>query len=325
MEEYIYAVTRVHYHEQRLLSQKDIDQLISAKNADEAFRLLRDKSWGYADTPHDNADLLIASETSKTWRLIDELLGDLSPFNVFRYASDFHNLKAAIKLNYSGVDDRDYERFFLTNGTVEPDRIVKAAKEHDFSLLPPLMAESGKLGYEALAHTGNGQNCDIIIDRASLAAVGAAGKSSESDLLRRYAELTVDSANIKAAVRCALMKKSSGFTEMVVAPYGTLDTAGLVRAAMGGEEEIYGYLSKTTYSDAVTALKNSMAEFERWCDNQLIEMIRPQKSNFFGIEPLAAYILARENEIKMVRLILSVKLNNLSSAILHERLRETYV
>ena len=41
--------------------------------------------------------------------------------------------------------------------------------------------------------------------------------------------------------------------------------------------------------------------------------------------PLAAYILARENEIKSVRIILSGKINNLSDDSLRERVREMYV
>ena len=45
----------------------------------------------------------------------------------------------------------------------------------------------------------------------------------------------------------------------------------------------------------------------------------------FGISPLIAYILARETEIKAVRIILSGKHNNLPQETIRERLREMYV
>ena len=135
----------------------------------------------------------------------------------------------------------------------------------------------------------------------------------------------MDVANIKAAVRCRVMQKPRDFLERAVAQAGTLDTRALVDAAAQSLDALYAYLDNTDYAGAVEALKNSMAAFERWCDDQLIQMIRPQRYNYFGIEPLAAYILGRENEIRMVRLILSAKINGLSDDILRERLRITYV
>ncbi len=325
-DDYVYAVTRVHSSEKALLSRQDLEQLIAAENVDEAFRMLADKGWGTQDAPENDADALVAAETRKTWQLIGELTGDVAPFNVFRYGNDYHNLKAAIKLAYTHSGDKDQnERFYLSEGTVELDKIIKAAGEHSFSGLPDEMAKAGREAYEALQHTGNGQTADMIIDRAALIAIYEAGKKSGSELLRRYAELKVDSANIKAAVRCCVMNRSREFTERAIAPVGTLNIHKLLNAAMESLEAIYDLLERTNYSGGVGALKTSLAAFERWCDDQVMDLVRPQRHEYFGIEPLAAFILGRENEIAMVRLILSAKINNLSTDALRERLRETYV
>ena len=72
-------------------------------------------------------------------------------------------------------------------------------------------------------------------------------------------------------------------------------------------------------------LKKSLAAFERWCDNRMIRTIKPEIHNPFGIGPLAAYILARDNEIKTVRIILAAKRNDLPEEMLRERVREMYV
>lgn len=84
-------------------------------------------------------------------------------------------------------------------------------------------------------------------------------------------------------------------------------------------------MSLTDYAGAVPALEQSPSAFERWCDNVIIESIRPQQFLAFGIGPLAAYILGRENEIKTVRIILSGKRNDLPEASIRERVREMYV
>lgn len=85
------------------------------------------------------------------------------------------------------------------------------------------------------------------------------------------------------------------------------------------------YLKDTVYEGAVDALRLSPSAFERWCDNQIIETIRPQLYNPFTVGPVFAYVLARENEIKTVRIILSGKRNNLPEASIRERVREMYV
>ena len=45
----------------------------------------------------------------------------------------------------------------------------------------------------------------------------------------------------------------------------------------------------------------------------------------FGIEPLVAYLIARENEVKLVRIVLTGKKIGLPPEEIKERLREMYV
>ena len=44
-----------------------------------------------------------------------------------------------------------------------------------------------------------------------------------------------------------------------------------------------------------------------------------------GIEPIFAYMFAREIEVKNLRLILTGKVNNVDKKIINERLRDCYV
>ena len=322
---YVYAVTRVHFHEQRLLSVQDFERMLERGSAAEAQRYLSEKGWGSSELPAGDAGALADFELNRTWAFIGELVDDLSELDTLRVAADYHNLKAAIKLDFSGGGAPDSADYYVHHGTLDADVLERAAAAHDFSSLPEALAKAGQAAYEALAHTGNGQACDIEIDHAALLAVAEAGKKTKSAVLRRYAEQTVDTANIKAAVRCSRMGRDHAFMARVIAPAGTLDTAKLMAAAEAGPEDIYQYLAGTAYAEAVEALKHSLSAFERFCDNRLMASLRPQRLNYFTLEPLAAYLLARENEIRMVRLILSALENHFDSDTLRERLRETYV
>ncbi len=319
-KDYTYQVARIRAKELSLLGRSDIDQLMNCKSEKECLRLLSDKGWG--ESGLENTEQFLSAERRKTWDLIKELAEDMSDFDTFLYGNDFHNLKAAIKQVYTGSKQSN---IYLSQGTIEPETIYNAVKTHDFSLLPDYMQECAQEAYEVQLHTGDSQLCDIIIDRASLETTYEKGKASGNVLMEEYAELKVASADLGIAIRSLRTGKGELFLKRALAGCDTLDITSLITAVLNGEEAVYDYLSITVYADAIPALKESPTAFERWCDNLIISHIRPQKYNSFTISPLAAYILARENEIKTVRIILSGKRNEIAEDVIRERLRDMYV
>ena len=319
-KQYVYAVARIRSKELSLLSGAFLEQLTAAKDYDECIQLLMEKGWG--EDGITNAGDILAIEKRKTWELINELVKDMSVFDVFLYANDYHNLKAAIKEVRMGDE---YPGIFMEQGTVDVKLIREAVQTREFQNLPAAMRTPAEEAYKALLHTQDGQLCDIIIDKAALDAIYAAGKSSGNEFLELYAELTVAAADIKTAVRASRTGKDRVFLEQALAPCGSINVARLAQAAIEGVDSIGSYLETTAYADAVEELRRSPSAFERWCDNVIIESIRPQQFLAFGIGPLAAYILGRENEIKTVRIILSGKRNDLPEASIRERVREMYV
>ena len=56
-----------------------------------------------------------------------------------------------------------------------------------------------------------------------------------------------------------------------------------------------------------------------------MELIRTQKYEAFSLGPLIAYILARQNEMSNVRVLLAGKRHHMDDRLIQERLRELYV
>lgn len=318
--QYMYAVARIRSKENSLLNKSDIDQLMNCKSEKECLRLLTDKGWGKSG--EENTEQILSVEREKTWELIGELVKDLSVFNTFLYSNDFHNLKAAIKQVYTETNFND---IYIFQSTIAPDIILNAVKEHNFTVLPEHMRLCAEEAYQVQMHTGDSQLCDVIIDKAALETILKKSKESNNELFSQYGELKVAVADINIAIRSCKNGKDKIFLERALAECDSLNIKSLATAALEGVEAIYGYLQFTVYADAVSALKESPSAFERWSDNLIIKHIRPQKYNPFTISPLAAYILARENEIKTVRILLSGKRNEISDDSIRERLREMYV
>lgn len=319
---YVYAVARIRGAELKLLNQSVMDQLIAAKDVAECVQILSEKGWGDENSSAAAPEEMLAKEREKMWELIDELVPEKTIFDVFRLSADYNNLKAAIK---ESTMEYDYPGIYISEATIDPEGIRKAIRERSYGDLPDSMKEPAQAAHEAFLHTGDGQLCDIIIDRACLEAVREAGRKSGDEFLDMYAELTVASADIKIAVRAAATGKDREFLQKALCPCDTVEINALTNAALQGEEAICSYLSTTDYVDAVEEVKKSPAAFERWGDNLVIRRMKPQLYNAFGLGPIAAYILARENEIKSVRIILLAKENGFPEDVIRERVRETYV
>ena len=318
---YTYAVARIRSRELSLLTGAFMEQLLSASGVKECFPLLSERGWQVPQEGTDFEPMLLAEET-KTWDLIKELVDDMSVFDVFLYANDYHNLKAAIKEACGGGE---IEGIYIDRGSIPYTTIRNACRERDFASLPENMREVAQEAMDVLLHTRDGQLCDVLVDQAALKAIYDAGKASGSELLARYGELTVATADIKIALRAAATGKDAAFLQMALAPCDTLNIDSLAQAAGSGQEAVLGYLSSTAYSDAADELAQGASAFEKWCDDRMMDSIRSELYHPFTIGPLAAYILARESEIRSVRIILTGKANDMPEETIRERIRKTYV
>ena len=285
--EYTYAVARIRTKELSLFSAATIEQLLARKSYENCLQFLQEKGWGDSDTPLE-AEKILTREREKTWEDIRELVKDMSVFGILDYPNVFHNLKAAIK---EVCTEGHSANIFYKDTDPSAEEILEAVRNRDFASLPDFMADAAAEAFETLLHTRDGQLCDVIVDRAALDAIYQAGRAAKDEVIRAYAESAV----------------------------------AVAHAALSGPEAIRDYLAGTDYAEGAEALAVSPSAFERWCDNRIIYTIRPQKYNSFSVGPIVAYALARENEIKTVRIILSGKLNGLSDDSIRERVREMYV
>lgn len=318
-ENYAYAVARIRALESSLLSNGMIEQLLGCKDYRTALLFLTEKGWGDGAAEEEE---ILACETRKTSEVLSDLVKTPEVFQVLSYPKQFHNLKAAVKEAVSG---KPAAKIYYDTEGMKGAEMARAITEKNFSILPDAMQAAAREAYEALLHTGDGQLCDIIIDRAALEAIEAAGRASKEEVIRQYAESTVAVADIKIAVRAQKTGRTADFMKRAMAPCSSVSVEKLTQAALNSTEAIASYLEETGYREGAGALREGASAFERWCDNRIIEIIKPQKYQAFSVGPIVAYVLARENEIKTVRLILSGKKNGLSEAAIWEKVREMYV
>lgn len=321
-EQFVYQIARIRSLETSLFSGAVMDQLIACPDFDQCINFITERGWGKAGAVNESGEDILEEEEEKIRRTLRELRIDKKYFDVLLLPKSFHNLKTAIK---DAVSEQFTKDAYYKDALLTPEEIAEIIRNKEFRKLPSYMQKCADEAFESLLHTSDGQLCDIIVDRACLDAITEAGKSSGEEVIRDYAEKTVALSNIKIAVRSANTGKGAEFMKRAMSPCATIDTGRLLKAAEAGFDALKDYISTTKYAESTEALSESHSAFEKWCDDAMIKSLKAQKYNSFSIGPVLAYVIARENEIKAVRIILSGKLNGISDTSIRERVREMYV
>ncbi|HEY8423899.1 MAG TPA: V-type ATPase subunit, partial [Clostridia bacterium] len=209
---------------------------------------------------------------------------------------------------------------------VEPSLFNEALIEKKKTGALPLFIENAFFkAYETLSRTYDGQLAEAILDSGALCAIRQRGENSDSAFIKDICEMFCAFADIKTAYRAIMSKKSRSFLETALCGVVSLSKEQLLETAEGGINLFFKLLEDTPYQKAAEKLRISLAEYERFCDNAIIEYAQKAKYLNFGPEPLVAYYLARQAEIKNVRIILACKRNGLPLSAIRQRERMLYV
>ncbi len=319
-KEYTYGVARIRALESSLFSNEIIQELLQCRDYNEAMNFLRDRGWGNGDLNQDITDML-NDEKEKSVKILEELIEDKDAMDILTIKDRFHNLKAAIK---QVCTEDETKNIFYDIKDFDADFIKEAIKNGEYYKLPDNMAGVAKEATDTLLKTGNGQLCDVIVDKATLYAIKEAGEKAKNELIKKYANLQLLIANLKMAVRCAKTQKDIQFIEHCLVPCSDISVTDLKNACAEGIDSLLDYLKNTGFGDAANAYEKSISVFECWCDNKIIEEIKSEKYKSFSLGPIVAYYIARENEIKTVKIILSGKQNGFDNEFIGERIRVMY-
>ena len=319
--EYASAVAAVRAMESTLLTQADIDRLISAEGFREAAEILRSCSREAPDTEEEFHKML-DGELEQVWEFISGYVGDDTGLELLLYRNDFHDLKAALK---ALMMNTEAEELYLRPSNLDLDALSATVRAKRWDDLPPYMRECAAEVYASLSSNMDGQLADIIIDRACLSQMIKAAEKSGSEFLKEYAQRTAIFSDIKTAYRMSLMNKTEAFISIALCGTSAFDASMLARAAAAGTDNLLGVIESCGYGEAAELLKTSTAQFEKYCDDRIAELIEKARMTSFGIDPLAAYYIAKETEIRNLRIIFVCLSCGADKNIIKERMRMLYV
>lgn len=331
---YAYAVGRIRALEARLLNKSQFESLIAARNAEEALSTLSDTDYGPFLSELKKArdfEMVLNEGLKSGLYVISGLSREEKLTNIFRLRYDFHNLKALLKIKYLSSQSQDTNQLPLINvGLIEVVKLRKMVEGDDYGGLPRELRIAAEKAIKAFENTHAARWIDIILDREMFALFSQRTRDSSYPFLKKYFQIYLDLINIKNFLRTKELKIGKSFFKEIFLEEGGLKESLFLKLYEEPINNLASALSFTFYGTLVsTGIKywqenRSWSELERLADNCLLSYLRQAKYIVFGLEPLIVYLLVRENEIKMLRIIIAGKLNGLPADLLRSRLRDTY-
>ena len=318
--DYIYAVACIRAKEKTLLTDADVQTMVGMKSEKEVLSYLTEKGWGDGSVDTD-METVLSNEEEKQMKLLKTLGVDKKIIETLFIQELYHNLKAAIKEVCTGIEDG---QAFYEHELYGKNQLMSIIREKEFEKLPEDMQKVAEKALDLMLTTRDGQRLDVMIDRACLDAIEKEASTTKDKFLADYAETKVVIADITIAVRAADTKRPLQMIEDALAPNRKFDVKKLAAAAAVGREAVYEFLERTDYRTAVDALKDSFSAFEKWCDDFIMSTLMNQKTNIQSSGPIVAFFLAKQNEIRTARIIMTAKANGFSDEVISERVRKMY-
>ncbi|MEA4816841.1 MAG: V-type ATP synthase subunit C [Lachnospiraceae bacterium] len=318
---YPYAVARIRMLERTLLTEKNYIQMAEAKNIDDALKVLSETGYSDCEVDKKNFETVLSDQLSKAYSDIKELVSEENFMDVFLFKNDYHNLKVLIKSDLTGTDGSNY---LIDGGTIPLSEMKNAFATRSFEALPADMTDAISEAYDVYGRTQNGQMIDIIMDKAAFRDMKRTADKCTNNFVKKYVEYVCDITNLKSFLRIKNMNKTFEVFADVYVDGGSLSLETF-RTAFSAESPATG-LRGTQYGEICTeGMPKGFTVFEKLCDNFIMAFIREAKFRSLTLEPMVAYAYARETEAKIIRIILSGKLNNIDVDVIKERLRDAYV
>lgn len=318
---YPYAVSKIKAKEINMLTNKNFEQLVSEKNLDRIVSIIAEKGYNFESiTRIENFEVVLKNEQQMLYKLIRELIDDENFIKIFLLKNDYNNIKLILK---SKIQNKEYIENLNQGGLIIQENLIKIMESENYDLLNKKMKEAiieAKLQYEI---TKNPYVIDCILDKANFEEMKQISLIINNEFIIKYVENLIDITNIKTFFRIKKMYKNDNVLKIAYISGGTISLNELKKNFHEDIENLQGKFGK--YNELIEKAINSYENLDIYCDNYIMEYMKESKLKALTIEPIIAYIYAKEMEIKNLRIIFTGKINNINPEKIKERLREAYV
>ena len=328
---YGHQTARVRVLETQMLSAAVLLDMANAESFESAADLL---AAGEYALPHGSKNFaevenVLQFRRSAVRKLFEELMLDKPIVELFRARDDFANLRLALRRT---LTERPLGTGYSNEGNVSPQIFKQVFEEKNYELFPDYMAEA--IEQVVLAYYQNPvrrsgsegkdiRRIDYVIDRLQAEYNLKKARRLKSVFLLGLFRIQIDLTNIRTMLR---LKFTESQQRDVFLKGGYIELERLRHGLELGCEALGPLFFVTPYCRVVEAGANylmsnkSFLKVEQQCEEHLTGFLKSTIQITTGPQPIIAFLLMKENEIRNVRLILTAKKNFLDTKLILDRI-----
>lgn len=327
---YVFESTRIRALENGLIGSERMERLLNAENLMRCEELLEEFGAELARDPKTGAfdrERTLEIRLKKAYREAISIAEGEECFRLWLLPYDCNNVKAMIKCRYRGVLP---DEMLFDFGTVGIDELKEIFAKGSYERLPESLGAAAEEATRALSATANPQTVDLILDAACYRTMRDLAERSGVAFAEMLVKQKIDLTNLVTCLR-RIRGADQYVGEVLPREFylegGSLSYEFLARLCQTGEEEFWGRIEYSPYEKIVLRDANqaTLGAVERACDNFFMTTVRTARMIPYGAEPIIAYLLATEYEVKNLRILLSGHEISLSRKEIRERMRMSYV
>ena len=336
---YAYATGRIRSLQKDLVDETTVRRMLETPDEEAAFAVMMETSYAAYATGAGVSDYerMLEAGLIEAYRLVRSISPDGTLTDILLRRYDLHNVRIIIKAEHIGAD------LIVPMGRVDPDTIAAAwhlrregweEGSESSHILPPASQISlprwlERLLYRAalmIDNSGDLYLVDLMLDKAWFRGLKAWSKEN-SHYLYAWLVVRIDAVNIMGMLRLRAGGWSRERWREIFIEGGRVSRSKLESLYDLTPEQAAAGLIDTVYRREIEGgLEDyrkcgELSYMEALFEARLLEVLRAERYITFGSQPLLAYLLRKEAEVRALRMVMIGKLNGLPHDIIHKRLR----
>ena len=320
---YTFATAQVKSLSEKFFDSAFFAELTNSGSFAEAVELLGGTDYAVsASASNEEIEKLLCDRRREAKKLICQLLLDEKIIEFLQARSDFANMRLAIRrlvLEKPLGSPTDY----CDRGNIPVDQFELVFEQEDYTALPRYLQEAVEAGVLGYYKNKNVRDIDIAIDKVEAEFQLENAKQAGSVFLVELMKMYIDITNIRTVMRLK-------FTEIpdrdVFMPGGYIDSARLGQMVDIGYDGLAHAFAATPYYAILEAgagymqSNNSFLKLEAAVERHFLGFLKNADQITAGHQPIVAYLFRKEQEIRMVRMVLACKKAQIEPNVINDRI-----
>ncbi|MBN1494923.1 V-type ATPase subunit [Candidatus Peregrinibacteria bacterium] len=333
------SVAWIRVLETKLLNDNELERMILARNAKDAYKILNetDYSTHIGDTENlESFTDVINAGLKDTKDLIVKIVPYKWVFNILWFRYDFHNMKILLKAKHSKKSYDDVKQYLYSFAAVNPDVLKKYILDNEnigFGFeekYEKYLKASVKLAEADFNKHNDPQLIDIVLDKRFCKVINEIALESGNEFLIKFTKKYIDLKNIELFIRLKIQKREEALLHKGFINRGYLEKFRFVDAYRKDISDFAESMRHTDYAniirDAVKGYEDDMSfvKLDKLSYDHLNDYMQRAKRISLGPEPVFSYFWAKKNNALVVRSVMVGKLNNVEPEQIKKIIRNLY-